>query len=187
MVGEAPVPGILLPVEEHHEVGQVALVDAVAADRAHQVHAHRVAAEREEQAVAERQDAGVAPDQVHRERDDRVAHDLAEQRHPVVGEVERAARRHQQVARPGTTTKSTSAATPIARPSAARGRQRARSAARRADADGHEARRASASCFHRPALQREQALRPLLDEDDDEHEHRDLREHRALTTPRGTC
>ena len=54
--------------------------DAVAADLAHQVHAHRVAAEREEQAVAERQDAGVAPDQVHRQRDDRVAHDLADQR-----------------------------------------------------------------------------------------------------------
>ena len=49
------------------------------ADLAHQVHADRIAAEREEQAVAEREDAGVAPDQVHRDRDDRVAHDLAEQ------------------------------------------------------------------------------------------------------------
>ena len=58
------------------------------ADLAHQVHAHRIAAQREEQAVAERQDAGVAPDQVHRQRTDRVAHDLAEQRHRVVGQVE---------------------------------------------------------------------------------------------------
>ena len=65
---ERPVPGELLPVEEHHEVGQVSLVLAVAADLAHQVHAHRVAAEREEDAVAEREDAGVAPDQVHRQR-----------------------------------------------------------------------------------------------------------------------
>ena len=78
MLGAAPVPGIGLPVEEHHEVRQVALVDAVVADRAHQVHAHRVAAEREEQPVAQRQDAGVAPDQVHRQRHDRVAHDLAD-------------------------------------------------------------------------------------------------------------
>jgi hypothetical protein len=31
-VGVPPVPGQLLPVEEHHEVGQVALVLAVAAD-----------------------------------------------------------------------------------------------------------------------------------------------------------
>ncbi len=84
VVGEAPVPGIGLPVEEHHEVRQVALVHAVVADRAHQVHAHRVAAEREEHAVAERQDAGVAPDQVHRQRDDGVAHDLADQRDGVV-------------------------------------------------------------------------------------------------------
>ena len=89
-----PVPGQRLPVEEHHEVGQVALVVAVAADLAHQVHAHRVAAEREEQAVAERQDAGVAPDQVHRQRADGVAHDLADQRHRVVAQVERAAGGH---------------------------------------------------------------------------------------------
>jgi hypothetical protein len=71
-----------LPVEEDHEVGQIALVDAVAADLPHQVHAERVAAECEEQPLAERQDAGVAPDQVHRERHDRVAHELAEQRDP---------------------------------------------------------------------------------------------------------
>ena len=48
--------------------GRSHLVLAVAADLAHQVHAHGVAAEREEHAVAERQDAGVAPDQVHRQR-----------------------------------------------------------------------------------------------------------------------
>ena len=99
MVGEAPVPGIGLPVEEHHEVGQVAVVDALAADRAHQVHPHRVAAEREEEPVSQRQDARVTPDQVHRQRDDRVAHDLADERHEVVGQVERMARRQQQVER----------------------------------------------------------------------------------------
>jgi hypothetical protein len=88
-VGADPVPGQFLPVEEHHEVRQVALVDAVAADLPHQVHAERVAAEGEEQALSERQDAGVAPDQVHRQRDHRVAHELAEQRDPEARHVQR--------------------------------------------------------------------------------------------------
>src|SRR5687768_11822577 len=35
------------------------------------------------------------------------------------------------------------------------------------------------SCFHRPSLQREKALRTALDEEDDEDEHRDLGEHGA--------
>ena len=43
-----PEPGQLLPVEKHHEVGQLAAIHALLADRAHQVHAHGVAAEREE-------------------------------------------------------------------------------------------------------------------------------------------
>ena len=96
-VAEGPVPGQRLPVEEDHEVRQVALVVAVAADLAHEVHAHRVAAEREEDAVAERQDAGVAPDQVHRQRRDGVAHDLADERQGVVGQVQRVAFGHHQV------------------------------------------------------------------------------------------
>ena len=49
--------------------GRIGLrIDAAAADLAHQVHAHGVAAEREERAVAEREDAAIAPDQVDRER-----------------------------------------------------------------------------------------------------------------------
>ena len=55
-------------------------VDAARADLAHQVHAHRVAAEREERAVAEREDAAIAPHQVERQRQQRVAEILAEQR-----------------------------------------------------------------------------------------------------------
>src|ERR1700754_3591756 len=35
------------------------------------------------------------------------------------------------------------------------------------------------SCFHRPPLQREQAARAFLDEQDDQHENRDLAEHGA--------
>ena len=47
--------------------GRIGLrIDAARADLAHQVHAHGVAAEREEGAVAEREDAAVAPDQVER-------------------------------------------------------------------------------------------------------------------------
>ena len=42
------------PAEEHHEVRQLRVaVDAARADLAHQVHAHRVAAEREERRMAE--------------------------------------------------------------------------------------------------------------------------------------
>ena len=58
------VPGErqLLPVEEDHEVGELGIaVDAAAADLAHEVHAHGVAAEREERAMAERKDAAVTP------------------------------------------------------------------------------------------------------------------------------
>jgi hypothetical protein len=83
------VPGEFLPVQEHHEVRHVLLVLAVAADLAHQVHAHAVAAQREEQAVAQAQDAGVAPDQVHRQRADGVAQDLAEQADVEVAQVQR--------------------------------------------------------------------------------------------------
>src|SRR5262249_37608634 len=64
---------------------------------AHQVHAHGVAAEREERAVAERQDAGVTPDQVDRERQQRVADVLAEQRDEIGRDVERRRRRHRQI------------------------------------------------------------------------------------------
>ena len=94
MLRERPVPGIGLPVEEHHEVGQVALVLALAADHAHEVHAEGVAAEREEHAVPEAQDPGVAPDQIHRQRHHAVAHDLADQRDEVGRQVERAALRN---------------------------------------------------------------------------------------------
>src|SRR5262249_47097765 len=56
-----------------------------------------VAAEREERAVPEREDAAVTPDQVDRQRQDRVAHVLAEQRHEIRRHVEERRRRQQQV------------------------------------------------------------------------------------------
>ena len=66
-VEAVPVPGQFLPVQEHHEVGQDRIaVDAAAADLAHQIHAHGIAAEREEGAMAKREDAAIAPDQIDR-------------------------------------------------------------------------------------------------------------------------
>src|SRR5262249_30840220 len=71
--------------------------DATAADLPHQIHAHGVAAEREEGAVAEREDAAIAPDQIDREREDGVADIFAPQRHQIGRHLEEGALRQQQV------------------------------------------------------------------------------------------
>ncbi len=72
MIEAVPVDRQFRPIQEHHEVGQDRVgIDAAGADLPHQIHAHGIAAEREEGAVAERQDAGIAPDQVDRERQQR--------------------------------------------------------------------------------------------------------------------
>ncbi len=98
MVEAVPVPGQLLPVQEHHEVGQDRVgVAAAGADLAHQVHAHGVAAEREEGAVAEREDAAVAPHEVEREGQQGKAQVLAPQRHGGGRHVEGRGRRHEHV------------------------------------------------------------------------------------------
>ena len=60
--GSVPVPRQRFPVQEDHEIGKVAMVDPLQSDRAHQVHAHHVTAERKEQAVSQAQDSAVAPD-----------------------------------------------------------------------------------------------------------------------------
>src|SRR5262249_18551912 len=57
------------------------------------VHAHGVAAEREERGMAEAEDAAIAPDQVDRQRQDGVADPLADHRDDEVGDVERRVRR----------------------------------------------------------------------------------------------
>ena len=153
--------GSSLVAQEHHEVGQLGVgVDAAVADLAHHVHAHRVAAEREEGAVAERQDAGVAPDEVERHREQRVGQVLAEQRDDVARHVPGLARARRRGCRPAPA------------PRRRRGwRGRCRCA-------GRSGRRAI-SGLHRAAALREQAARPLLDEQDDEDEDQDLAEHRA--------
>ncbi len=97
-VEAVPVPGQFLPVQEHHEVGQDRIrIDAARADLPHQIHAHGVAAEREERAMAERENAAVAPDQVDRQREQRVAEIFSEQRHQIGRHVQRRAGRRQQV------------------------------------------------------------------------------------------
>jgi hypothetical protein len=84
MIEAVPEPRQRLPVQEDHEVGQHRIaVDAARPDLPHQVHAHRVAAEREEGGVAEAEDAAVAPDGVDGERQHGVAEVLAEQRQDV--------------------------------------------------------------------------------------------------------
>src|SRR5262249_7596948 len=63
----------------------------------HQIHAHGVAAEREERTVAERKDAAIAPDQVDRQRQNRVADIFAEQRHQIGRHVQRRRRRYCEI------------------------------------------------------------------------------------------
>ncbi len=83
----------LLHLVPHHEVRQHVAVDAPGPDLQHQVHAHRVGPEPEEDPVAQREDAGVAPDQVDAECEDRVGQELAEE---VQGEVGHPQRRPQR-------------------------------------------------------------------------------------------
>src|SRR6266480_6595029 len=77
----------------------------------------------------------------------------------------------------GNTTNSTIAATPIAIHNRCDGK-RERRAALTERFSGTNA--AGISRFNRAALQRKHPLRPLLNEDDDEDQHGDFRQYRAL-------
>src|SRR5947209_2925518 len=86
-----------LVVQEHHEIGQDRIcVDAAGADLAHEIHAHRVAAEREESAVTERENAAITPDEIECDGEQREAEILTEQRDEIGRHVERRARRGRQ-------------------------------------------------------------------------------------------
>ena len=94
------VPGDrqFLPVQEHHEIRQDRIgVNAAGADLPHQIHAHGVAAEREERAVAERENAAKPPYQIDRQGEQRVAGVFAEQRHQVGRQVKCRRRRDGEV------------------------------------------------------------------------------------------
>ncbi|EGE57973.1 hypothetical protein RHECNPAF_3500022 [Rhizobium etli CNPAF512] len=98
LVEAVPEPGQFLPVQEHHEVGQNRVaVNAARADLAHQIHTHRITAEREEGAVAEREDAAEPPDQIERQRQQRIGQILAEQRHDIGRNVQRMGRAGRKV------------------------------------------------------------------------------------------
>jgi len=95
-----PVPGQLLPVQEHHEIRQDRVaVGAAIADLAHQVHAHGVAAEGEEGAVAEAEDTEVTPNQVHRYRQQGVTQVFTQQGDGIGADIQGAVFRHEQVQR----------------------------------------------------------------------------------------
>ena len=171
MIEAPPEPGQFLVLQEHHEIGQRRIaVDAAGADLAHQVHAHAVAAEREERAVTEAQDPGVAPDQIEAQRQDRVAQIFAEQWHEVVRHGERRIRRD-----PAVQQRDQQAEHQPAQHKAGPEPGIPRASLAGVEACRHHSRLRVGGA----ALQREQAARPPLDEQDDRHQHGDLAEDRA--------
>ena len=62
----------------------------------HEIHAHRIAAEREERAVAERENAAIAPHEIERDRQDRIAEIFAEQRYEIGRQMQGETRRRQR-------------------------------------------------------------------------------------------
>ncbi len=95
-----PEPRQLLPVEEHHEIRQQRVtIGAARPDLAHQVHAHGVTAEREESRMPERKDAAETPDEIERQRQQRIGQVLAEQRHKIGRHVQWMIGRGQKVER----------------------------------------------------------------------------------------
>ncbi len=98
MIEAPPEPWQLLPVQEYHEIGEHwVAVHAARADLPHQIHAHGVAAEGKERGVAQTENAAVAPNQIDRERQDRVAEILSDERQRIRREMERRRRRRQLI------------------------------------------------------------------------------------------
>ena len=82
------MPRQFFPIEKYHEVGQVAFVIAVCANLSHEVHAHGITTNGKKQTMPQRQNTGVAPNQVHGQGANGVAHDFANQAHRVIAEVQ---------------------------------------------------------------------------------------------------
>ena len=171
MVEPPPEPGQFLVLQEHHEVRQQQIaVYAAGADLPHQIHAHAIAAEREERTVAKAQYAGIAPDQIEAQRQDRVAQIFAEQWHEVVRHGERRIRRD-----PAVQQRDQQAEHQPAQHKAGPEPGIPRASLAGVEACRHHSRLRVGGA----ALQREQAARPPLDEQDDRHQHGDLAEDRA--------
>ena len=73
------------------------MILAEAADHAHEVHAHHVSAEGEEEALPEAQQTGVAPEQIDRHGDDGVAEIFAPEIDREIGDVKRTGLRREGV------------------------------------------------------------------------------------------
>ena len=98
LIEAVPVPGQLAPVEEDHEIRKFGIaIDAARADLAHEIHAHGIAAEREESAMAEAQDSAKSPDEIDRQREHGKTKILAEQRHHMRRDMEGGIGRRQEV------------------------------------------------------------------------------------------
>src|SRR5690606_27221865 len=97
IVKAVPEPGKLLPVEEHHEIGKLASIDAARSYRTHEIHPHCVAAQGEEDAMAKAEDPCEAPHELDSKSDHGEAGELAEKQDVLVFEVQRAFRRQRLI------------------------------------------------------------------------------------------
>src|SRR5437870_9680717 len=95
MIEPIPEPGQLFIVQKHHEIRQHGIaVYSSRADLAHQVHTHRVAAERKESRVTETQNAAISPNQIDRQRQHRITQIFADERETVRRQVKSRLRGH---------------------------------------------------------------------------------------------
>ena len=142
-------------------------VNAPSADLAHQVHPHTVSAQCEKGAVSEAEDAGISPDQIEAQCQERVAQVLAQKRDQVIGHCDSGVRWHPKVEGRDDQNQDPPAAEKD-RPKAPA--PRAFLLAAGVHRHGLSLRLGSAS------LEREEAARPALDEQYDRHQHDDFAE-----------
>jgi hypothetical protein len=152
-------------------------VDAARADLAHEIHAHAVAADGEKGAMAERENAAIAPDQIEREREHGIAQIFAEQRHEISRHIAELAGRRAEDCWPEQEWRAASRM-PISHQALV---SRARNRACVSMAWLRRGRRCSSkfSLFDRPSLEGKQAARAALDEEDDHDQDQDFAEHGA--------
>jgi hypothetical protein len=74
-----PEEGECLHLVPHHEIREHALIDAGIADRQHQVHAHTIGPQSEEDPVAQAQDTCIPPDKIESQRQDGIGQEFAEE------------------------------------------------------------------------------------------------------------
>ena len=89
--------GRLLQPKEDQEIRDRLVVLAQVADHPHQIHAHHVAAEREKEGLAEAQQPGVAPEQIHADGQNRIAKIFAVKIDGEIADMQESARRREGV------------------------------------------------------------------------------------------